>query len=485
MNITKSEFFAKVKKFCMSKYYPLVIFAIAMLAHVTGLDVAGYAVIVVIATFVNITVDDGRPFIAALLLGGMATSRINAFGKGDASSLYSNPVVLVILVVLGVIAVGGAVAHVIIYKRYKGVWEKLKKSPLILSIAVLCVAMLLGGLFSKYLDFMSYIVSGAFVAVLVGVFIFAKLSLNEKEGMIDYVLFCVMMLAIGVALAVLEFYIATYRGQPLDSAFKDTMLLGTYVSNSAGEMLVISLPVFFYFGSTKKHGWAYILGATAIMLVVLLTLSRASLLFGAPLYVFGVLWCCFKGENKKFSRIFTLSGIALVVVGVVVFLCMGGLDIIGGFFADTGFADRGRFSLWEQMLQMFAQNPVFGAGFSVLYQINNHAQNSTNLYTALAHNTVFQMIGSCGTVGVLAYAFHRFQTVRVYVKRFNVPRFFVGITVLAFVLLALLDQIFFFPQFVILYAILLAVTDVDYVSNESEQKKEENNENQADEKICE
>lgn len=473
MGITKSEFFVKVKKFCMGKYYPLVIFAIAMLAHVTGLDVAGYAVIVAIASFVNVTVDDGRPFIAPLLIGAMATSRINAFGKGEASSLYSSPVVLTVLIVFGAIAVASAIAHIVIYKRYKGGWEKIKNSPLVLGIAVLCIAMLLGGIFSKYLDLMSYIVSGTFCVILVCVFLFFKLTVSDKDGLVEYAMFCVMMLAIGVALAVLEFYVATYRGQALDSAFKDTMLLGAYVSNSAGEMMVISLPAFFYFATVKKHGWAYILGATAMMVVVLLTLSRASLLFGAPIYAVGVIWCCFKSECKKFSRIFTLSGIALVVVGIVVFLCMGGIEIIGGFFADTGFADRGRFSLWEQMLQCFASYPVFGAGFSVLYQINNHAQNSMNLYTALAHNTVFQMIGSTGAVGVLAYVFHRFTTVRVFVKRYSESRMFVGLTILAFVLLALLDQIFFFPQFVILYAILLAVADIDYVNSSAKNEQTE------------
>ncbi len=462
MEINKKSILNIFRKFLNSNYYPIALTLIAVICHIAGLDVAGYLIFTMFGIAINLLLSDCRPIIPTFIIAGTCTSAINAFGKGEASSYYSSPVVLSILVAIGALVIISAIAHIIIYKSYRGLWGKLRKSLTALAIAVLCVAMLLGGLFSGYIDLNAFIISGAFVAILVALYLYILCTVSKQSDNLDYVALCIMLMGIAVACQVLAFYAFNFRGQELNSAWKDSLLLGAYVSNSAGEMMVITLPSFFMFAYKKKHGWAYILGAVAMVGVVSLTLSRASLLFAVPVFIFGLVWCSFKGNIKKFSRIFTCGCIVAGIAVVVLFISRGGLDKLGGFFGDTGLADRGRFSLWSQMIECFKQYPVFGAGFSVLYQLNNHATGNVNLYSALAHNTIFQMIGSCGLVGILAYAFHRFATVKMFVKNYNESRLFIGVTILTFLLLALLDQIFFFPNFVILYAVTLAISEIDY-----------------------
>lgn len=462
----KNEFFIKLKTFALSKWYPLLILAIAMASHLTGFDVLGYAFIVAIATFILVTVDDSRPFFAPLLLGSISTSRIHAFGSREVSALYSSPIVIGILIGLGCVLIAGTIAHVIIFKKYKGACARLKKSPLFLGIILLCIAILIGGIFSEYLDFSSYIISGLFVLPLLFVFLFFKITLTEKQGTIEYLLYIIMLLGIAIALVVAELYVSTYRGQELDSAFKGTLLLGAFVSNSAGEMMVITLPAFFYFGHIKKNGWPYIVGATAIMFFVVLTLSRNAVLFGVPIFLFGLIWSCFAGNNKKFSRIYTITGAIIAISLIVAVLCIENFDISLKFFSDTGFNDRGRFNLWKKMVEAFKEYPIFGAGFTVLFQKYN-CSSSTNIFSMLCHDTLFQFLGSTGIIGCITYAFHRFTTIKVFAKKFNYKRLFLGFTILAYLLLSLLDIIFFFPHFIILYALLLANADFDYTSEEN------------------
>ncbi|MBE5733107.1 MAG: O-antigen ligase family protein [Clostridiales bacterium] len=472
MEIKEKSVLNILRKFLCSNYYPIALTLIAVICHVAGLDVPGYIIFSLCGIAINLFLSDCRPIIPTFIIAGTCTSAINAFGKGEASSYYSSPVVLSLLVVAGALVIISAIAHIIIYKSYRGLWAKLKKSLTALGIAILCVAMLVAGLFSGYIDLNAFIISGTFVAILVALYLYILCTISKRSDNIDYVALCIMLMGIAIACQVLSFYAFNFRGQALDSAWKDSLLLGAYVSNSAGEMMVITLPVYFMFAYKKKHGWAYILGAVAMFGVVLLTLSRASMLFAVPVFIFGLVWCCFKGNYKKFSRIFTCGCIVVGIAVVALFLIKGGFEKIGGFFGDTGLADRGRFSLWSQMIECFKQFPIFGAGFSVLYQLNNHASGNVNLYSALAHNTIFQMIGSCGIVGILAYAFHRFTTIKMFVKKYNSDRLFMGITMLTFLLLALLDQIFFFPHFIILYAILLAISEIDYTQTEIIQNEE-------------
>lgn len=450
-----------VRKFFWSRNYPLCLLAVAVISHISGLDLVGYTIFALCGVFINLFLSDTRPMFPTFIIGGTCTSAINAFGKGEASAFYSSPFTLVTLFSLGALVVISMIAHIVLYKRYRGAWAKLK-SPVALSIAVLCVAIMLGGVGSNYYDANAVIVPLVFTALIVAVYLYTKLCIDKREDNIDYFAYCILLMGVGVACQVLSFYAFNYRGQELDSAWKDSLLLGAYVSNSAGEMIVITLPVFFYFASKRSKGWLYVIGAIVMVGVVALTLSRASLLFAVPVFIFGLVWCCFRSKSVKFFRIFTLSCVCLGVVAVIGFFALGGLDKLGGFFGDTGLADRGRFSLWSQMLTVFTQFPLLGGGFSALYQLNNHAQGSVNIYTALAHNTIFQMIGSCGIVGILAYVFHRYITVRLFTKRFSADRLFMGVTALTLILIGLLDQIFFFPHFIILYALVLGISEIDY-----------------------
>ena len=93
-------------------------------------------------------------------------------------------------------------------------------------------------------------------------------------------------------------------------------------------------------------------------------------------------------------------------------------------FLNFGFFDNGRFALWEASWKSFLQNPIFGVGF--YHTCDGLGSGYAGLH-CLSHNTVLQLLGSCGVVGMAAYAYHRYTTYRLFFAKFNHLAFFMGI----------------------------------------------------------
>ena len=57
----------------------------------------------------------------------------------------------------------------------------------------------------------------------------------------------------------------------------------------------------------------------------------------------------------------------------------------------------------------------------------------------LCHNTYVQILASCGSVGIIAYLYHRYQTLKLYFKEINTEKIFLGICIFALILISVLD----------------------------------------------
>ena len=94
---------------------------------------------------------------------------------------------------------------------------------------------------------------------------------------------------------------------------------------------------------------------------------------------------------------------------------------------------------------------------------NSHGVNDKFVIAApeFFHNTVIQMLASCGILGFLAYAFHRYQTVKLFVSHRTPISFFLGMSVLTLLLTSLLDIHLFniFPA--MFYSVILCVLERD------------------------
>ena len=111
---------------------------------------------------------------------------------------------------------------------------------------------------------------------------------------------------------------------------------------------------------------------------------------------------------------------------------------------------------------MFARSPIFGESFFP----RDYAPWEFSVVEKLSsvipprwHNTFIQLGASCGLVGLLAYGFHRYQTVKLFLKKRTFFNLFIAIALIALVLMSMLDCHFFNIGPVLFYSMALAVAE--------------------------
>ena len=99
--------------------------------------------------------------------------------------------------------------------------------------------------------------------------------------------------------------------------------------------------------------------------------------------------------------------------------------------------------------------PLVGKGFTACetVQWGNHSDNP--FWPARYHNTYVQILATCGLIGLVAYIYHRVQTVKIVMKDFNHEKLFMAIGILAIILISLIDCHLFNVGPAIIYSGLL------------------------------
>jgi O-antigen ligase len=82
-----------------------------------------------------------------------------------------------------------------------------------------------------------------------------------------------------------------------------------------------------------------------------------------------------------------------------------------------------------------------------------------NVFPGRWHNTVVQLLASCGIVGLAAYLFHRVQTVRLFLQNRTVENVYIAISILALLGMSLLDCHFFNIGPAMIYSCMLAFAE--------------------------
>jgi O-antigen ligase len=101
-----------------------------------------------------------------------------------------------------------------------------------------------------------------------------------------------------------------------------------------------------------------------------------------------------------------------------------------------------RYSGWVDGLTNFIEHPPLGVGFFHFdgYKFNNF---STGFVPPRYHNTIIQFLASTGFLGLIAYGFHRYQTIRITFKKPTLEKTFIFLSISALLLASLVDNNFF------------------------------------------
>ncbi len=435
----------KLRWFFNSKFYPPILIFFVLISHTFSIEELGIAIVLSSASLGLFVCDDLKflitPLITFIL---MFSEKSVATGK-----YYDTPYVIAIICGASVF-VSFLVAHFIIYRKNVSIKQFLS-SKLASGLIILSVAILLNGFLNfdeyKWGNF-AYAVALAFS--ILGIFFLFYINTNKNESLIKYVIYVLYLSSI---LVTLELFIAfTNQIQIIDGEIvKESVKIGWGMWNNIGGFLAFLLPVHFYYASTvKRFGPIFYLTGLISFVAIVLTLSRSSLLSAGLVIVLSAIVSCFKGVNKLANRIMTGIMALLGIIGII--LLWDKISTILGDYLARGLDDNGRFEMYLHGLFNFIENPIFGGGFTSSY----HTEHMfIHFMPYRYHNTIIQMMATCGLFGIMSYFYHRYQTIQLLISKKRLSSVFIALCLVAFLSSSMLDNHFFniYPGFI--YAIML------------------------------
>lgn len=238
---------------------------------------------------------------------------------------------------------------------------------------------------------------------------------------------------------------------------RQRIFTGWGMYNNIGFLLAFMIPSAFYLATKYRKGWLGTVVGSLYLICLFLTCSRGSIIGGFVIHAACVVIMLRYARNKKHNFIAWAVVFALVAIVLIVFPRQI-LRLFSQLIAK-GTDPSSRDSIYLEGLRLFTQNPVFGVSFfSPGFQAWDFStlESFSALIPPRWHNTVVQLLASCGCVGFGAYVWHRVQTVRMLLSQHHKEQVFIGCSVVVMIFCSLLDCHFFNLGPTLLYSAALA-----------------------------
>ena len=457
--IYNNKIVAKVRNFIDGSLFPIFVGAFILLFYFLRLHIVALAVLAFLVSLILLFCKDIRPAIPEVVLSHLVLCHY--YGEIGVGS-YLKTSSIVVYCVFGAMVLGSLAFNLIAYRKGR----KLQKSKIGTGLLCMCCAFLFGGIFSKYYAINNFLTGLVFTGAYFVVYAVFFVAMEHRADNLRYVAIVCCVSASVVICQIAHIYAVKYTaGMALDNDWKSLIVAGWGISNTLGEFLAMFFPAVFYLIYKEKRGYLYYILLVLMAIALFFTLCRAGILFGGGAFVVCSVIVCLKGENKKINRIITAVLGAMCIAVAVVGITPGLLDKVFAFFSDTGMNDRGRFPIWKEWLRLFKEEPILGVGFRA-YRIVHPLAFAIN-----AHNTPIQMLAGTGIMGFMLYLFHRVETVKLFTKKPNLERMFLGGVALVGVLCSLLDPLFFRAYFAMYYSVCLLAVEKSLTHDEQEDKE--------------
>ncbi len=435
--LAKKKWMAAICSFMDGSLFPIVLGLVAFLFYALNLPVISLLIFIACLCFICLFCKDTRPAVAIAFL------ILLTFRYKDNAKAYLTSLSICMYVFFTPILLFSMIYRIV---RHRVEW---KKKTGLLSVGLLCVAFLTGGIFNEYYNLRNFGYVFVMVAGLFGCYAFFAFTMQKREDNLVYLArVCAVFICI-TALEVLEIYIRKYEwGTPLNAEWRQQLSFGWSVCTMVSEMMVFLLPAVFYLICKEKYGCYYWIVVAVVFAAAFFVFARNALLCWGIVTICGAILSCFLGNNKKINRWIVCSLTAAGILLLILLLSTGALQSLLVYFKQIKLGDNGRLVIWEKHLELFKENPINGVGFEA-YRTLIQGKASK------AHNNVLQMLTSTGIIGFALYLVHRVQTIYLIVKKTTEGRIFIGGCIGAAVVISVLSSTFFMPYFMIYYSIIL------------------------------
>lgn len=348
-------------------------------------------------------------------------------------------------------------------------------------IIAIDIALILNGIFSphwKPINILYGLMIGAGLTIFYCIFL---VLLSHSKNVISYACKTLVCAGIVVSVQTLIILIRLLMGDGL--SIQD--LLNGWISDNrlmlslswglptiTGAVMALSIPAALYLARNCRFPIVSCSLALLFLVMSVVIDTRAAILFGGIAFFVGIIICCFKNKNKIQNRAFTISLFSIGLIATVVFLITADspketvLKIFDSLRLDFIFSENKSFTsifgaragIWLDGLKHFLSAPIFGVGFSLGRDTTN--LYSYNIFDIMYHNVIIEFLGSMGIVGILAFLFHLKHGVEIAFRKFSWDRILVLFVPVLVLLMSLLDNFFFYPNFAIIYAVFLACAEL-------------------------
>lgn len=463
-----------------SDYFPIFTAVVSLVSYYIGADLINIYIFGAVMIAMILLLDDLTPLFTHMLFLAVICSKTNSpmYGVSGFYTVTSNFVQIGCIIGLIVIA---AVYRFIRQAQAK----KVHLSLVFISVIVLAAVYVLNGVFSSEHASDDLIYGVILAASLLPLYALMSCTVQVNESTIKKICTgCLIFSCVLVAEVFVVMLQADLSSETISlNAIRDNMRFGWGMWNNAGMLLVICIAPVMYLSLKNRGGAFYVIWAAVICVAVICTTSRQSYLGAFIAYCISGIYVFVKSRGRKSNRIALAVVVAAALVFLVLLACYCGEEILamfktGLFNSDGEYTASGRIRLIQMAWENFLSSPVFGVGF--------YADNTTQVYvTAMTwfphfyHNTIAQMLGSCGIAGIAAYLFHRVVTVIAFFKTRAMGKWFLGISMLAYLVMSMFDNHMFYilsgfiyPAFIVVLTNPVHKENAEPTAAEKEDKPE-------------
>ena len=211
--------------------------------------------------------------------------------------------------------------------------------------------------------------------------------------------------------------------------------------NNLSNMLLITMPFSFYMSlKNGKFSWAYFVLGILQFFALLLSLSRGGVIFGTlEFLVCIVLTLVFAKEKRK---IYLFS--AVLLTGLAALLLFLFLSPVIKSLGDslTVSSDEARVKLYLLAWENFKKYPFFGTGLQYDGGLYYRPQPFCIYWY---HSTIFQILGSLGIMGVIAYGIQSFYRLKALARVKDFFNIFTAVAIGGFAAYSIVNVGYFVP----------------------------------------
>ncbi len=445
-------------------YHPAYFFLITGLTvcgNLLGAEFFTYTCFVLIAVYVCLFGRDLLPILPLVICGYITPSRENNPGLSSDTifSLQGGGIYIAVLA----FALVAALIYRLIRDPELGRTAFFKcKRKLLWGMVALCAGYLLSGIGSAQLGkvgLQNLLFAGIQSISLIGLYLIFTATVKWEKAPAAYLSWTGMCVGY-VLLAELLYIYCRYDVIQNGIINRDHIFTGWGHYNNMGSLLAMMIPFCFFLTGKGRYTGLFYISGMLFLCGVLFTCSRGSILCGVATYLASYTISLLHSRKARANaaiHIFTASA-------AVLFFLLFSEELLRlfspllGYKLDPSGRDLGYLAGWKQ----FLGHPVFGGTFyPVEYPLFSWSTSPAfvSFFPPRWHNTVIQILASCGFVGFAAYSFHRLQTLWLFLHRPAGKKMFAFVSMLTLLMTSMVDCHFFNVGPVLFYSMMLAFVE--------------------------